>query len=471
MIYHLCPLLTPAELLHLARTCRAFRSTLLGREAWQHQVLRWLPAQSQSAPSHAALPPSRRPLLPLIRHLHLHGNRFMLPAEYRLVSSLPLLTSLSLRGYIHPGGVMLGVDTPEADQQTVDDWSGRQGGSMFEGIHDDRWYRIHSPLLLCLHQLRRSLRYLDMQGVDLDGAVMEDCSAMPNLQVLRLGRERQPWAEYSYRCLASAFPSLTSLSLTAASMSVVQLVGSLALLEEVHWPESELWAEKTAQLVSGCAHIRALDFAEALSGQPPSPPPASFAAFCRLPLLVRLTLDARHLCEAQCEALFSSAGLRLPFLRCLELRPAFVLQRHIAPQTDAALRFVVVPPHLAPQGRAGRQLERARGRRKRRLNDGPNWGVAHPEVPAAAEPWWEALYAAHCQSSFPFPALECLDLPYSLYSVTRRGPEFEGSSRVSARMVAELRRSYEWERLEDWQAETTTLGAAEWKKAHVVQTW
>ena len=102
---------------------------------------------------------------------------------------------------------------------------------------------------------------------------------------------------------------------------------------------------------------------------------------------------------------------------------------------------------------------------------GPKWGTLQPEAVAAEQYWWDALYAAHSPDSFPFPALECIDLPYALYGVAGRGPADEDSSRVSVRMMSEMKRSYEWERVEEWEAETVTLGAAEWKKTHVVQTW
>ena len=471
--HHLCSLLNAPELLRLAHTCRTFRTALLTKEAWQHQVLRSLPAESRCAPSRDPRLPSPRPLLPLLQHVHLHGNDYMSPAEYRLVSNISRLTSLTLRSHIHPGGVMIGWVQPQADQRTVDEWSRlRKGDNAAEAVDDQWWYSLHSPLLLCLHSLRHSLRYLDLQGILLDGLVMEECSAMPNLQVLRTGRQGRVWTDSTYLGLARTFPSLTSLTLAASCRAAVRLVGSLAQLEEVHWPELSRDDGSIEQLTSSCTHhLRALVFTGGHWDE--LPPPAFFvAAILRLPLLMRLTLDARYLSESYCEALFSSGDVHFPFLRCLELRPARVLQRHVAPQSDAALRFFVHTPPPRPEGRARRQAERLKWRRSgQRFEVGPNWGLAQPEALAAEEPWWDALYAAARQPSFRFPALECLDLPYSLYAVKRRGPDFEGSSRVSARMVAELRRSYEWERVEEWEVETTTLGAAEWRKTRVVQTW
>ena len=394
----------------------------------------------------------------------------MLPNEYRLISKLPWLTSLSLYGYVHVGGIAIGIEPPQADDRIVEEWRDCDRGTMFEGIHHDYWFRVNCPLLLCLHSVRNTLRYLDLQAIDMDGLVMEECSMMPCVQVLRMGKQDRCWTDYTYLCLVQSFPSLTSLTLTSSCKAAVQLVSSLALLEEVQWPNLNHQEGLTVQHASGCSHIRGLIFTDGHLNDPP--PLASVTALLRLPLLVRLTIDARYLCETHCEALFSSSSdLCFPFLRCLEMRPARVPQRHVAPQTDAALRFFVLPPCLQPVGRTKRQAERMIGRRMRRFEEGPTWGIAHPEVLAAEQSWWDALYTAHSPSNFPFPVLECLDLPYKLYGVKRRGPDFEGSSRVSARMVAELRRSYEWERVEEWEVEMVTMGAAEWKKTCVIQTW
>ena len=55
-----------------------------------------------------------------------------------------------------------------------------------------------------------------------------------------------------------------------------------------------------------------------------------------------------------------------------------------------------------------------------------------------------------------FPALECLALPYGSYHHTN-----VDCGDVSTWIVAQLRRSYEYERVEEWKAERSTLGQAE----------
>ena len=54
-----------------------------------------------------------------------------------------------------------------------------------------------------------------------------------------------------------------------------------------------------------------------------------------------------------------------------------------------------------------------------------------------------------------FPALECLHLPYMHYI------QGDDSGQLSAWMRAQLRRSYEYEREVEWEAEQVTLGQAE----------
>ena len=58
-----------------------------------------------------------------------------------------------------------------------------------------------------------------------------------------------------------------------------------------------------------------------------------------------------------------------------------------------------------------------------------------------------------------FPALECLSLPYGYYNKDTRTGD------VSTWMKRQLRRSYEYERVRDWEAEMVTLGEAELLKA------
>ena len=57
-----------------------------------------------------------------------------------------------------------------------------------------------------------------------------------------------------------------------------------------------------------------------------------------------------------------------------------------------------------------------------------------------------------------FPALECLALPYAYYNTG------EHCGEVSAWMKAQLRRSYEYERSDEWEAEMNTLGTVELQK-------
>ena len=61
-----------------------------------------------------------------------------------------------------------------------------------------------------------------------------------------------------------------------------------------------------------------------------------------------------------------------------------------------------------------------------------------------------------------FPSLECLALPYHRHvSPFEFDWSGDNTGRVSGLMMAELRRSYEYEVSAEWEAECTTLGVAE----------
>lgn len=96
---------------------------------------------------------------------------------------------------------------------------------------------------------------------------------------------------------------------------------------------------------------------------------------------------------------------------------------------------------------------------------------------------WGQVDSSYSPATFPFPVLECLDLPYDIYPlqpwrrvVVRRAllhgrvryttppQRGEKSGGVSERMRTELRRSYEFENPRKWDEETVTLGRAEWRK-------
>jgi len=65
-----------------------------------------------------------------------------------------------------------------------------------------------------------------------------------------------------------------------------------------------------------------------------------------------------------------------------------------------------------------------------------------------------------------FPALECLALPYYLYDFFRKEDiEDDNIRQVSAWIVQQLRRSYEFEIVSEWEAELSTLGEAELLKS------
>ena len=170
---------------------------------------------------------------------------------------------------------------------------------------------------------------------------------------------------------------------------------------------------------------------------------ASLTAVFTLPNLVRLTLTAGWLPEWLCVQLFTQH--RFVHLRCLELIAQEGSGDPLCPQTDAALLPLVKPVHFVVPGRAERQAARAAER--------PRLEFAHEEVSYGGHP-----LAISDNSALSFPALECLALPYVEYN---RDEDIEHSGRVSDWMRAQLRRSYEFEVVEEWEAETETLGEVE----------
>ena len=156
----------------------------------------------------------------------------------------------------------------------------------------------------------------------------------------------------------------------------------------------------------------------------------SLAPVLSLPHLVRLTLPAAMM-DDLCVALFSTT--RFPFLRCFQLHLGrWQFRPSQCPQTDASLRFFVKPP-AGWTGLSPATVDERRGRQ---------W--------KANERRWQLLYAAYDPAIFPFPALECLNLPYA---------EFV----VSARMEEELSRCYPFDSVSAWEDGKRTVGFAEWR--------
>ena len=98
------------------------------------------------------------------------------------------------------------------------------------------------------------------------------------------------------------------------------------------------------------------------------------------------------------------------------------------------------------EGRAQRQAARAVKRRE--AQDGWNEEADGEEAEDA-----DAILAdIPVDNAANFPSLECLALPYEHYN--RGGDE---CGEVSVWMMAQLRRSYEYEVAAEWEAECTTL--------------
>ena len=140
-------------------------------------------------------------------------------------------------------------------------------------------------------------------------------------------------------------------------------------------------------------------------------PPAllSIGPVLALSHLVRLTLSAGSMPDEVCVALVSAG--RCPSLRCFHMENEACDPPRDCPQSDDALRFFIRPP--------------------------PGWTVFSPATlneqrggvwkRNSVERRWQLLYSTYSPATFPFPALECLALPYVQYkksvSVSKRHAE------------------------------------------------
>ena len=319
----------------------------------------------------------------------------------------------------------------------------------------------HSPLLLFLHVLAAKPSFVYLQlDYGLTPFVFDHMPVWPHLLCLCLECDEDLF-DYSFAHFAQLFPSLLSFTSPNCSEQAVEDLVAMPKLEELCFDGYSAVPVDHERVQKAVGGFRALSRATSLRSvvywhhivgyekRFDDVAPAIYAALApvyTLTHLTRLTVPAFWLDAEMRELLLSQH--HFPHLRCFELHLGN--DGYNCPQTDATLLPFVKPANVVVSGRAERQA--ARGWR-------PATETAHRRGLGV-----EVAMPIPSNNAAHFPALECLALPY-LDSYAG-----EGTGRVSAWMKQQLRRSYEYERVEDWEAETTTLGAAQvLKNARVVR--
>ena len=407
--------------------------------------------------------------------------------DLRLLSTLPALASFAASHMPIPAGdeeterdwrALSARETPlcsqrEAEEEEKDSIGETKGKDKESNKHDvesdeDVWFQDyrpdedpndprlpqkHSPLLLFLHALalKPSLVHLTLDSCDVTPFVMDRLPVWPHLRCLSLPGNRD-LRSYCFVDAHLCFPSLTSLtSPNCADKAIAQLC-QLLRLEELRFPEYEATDHRDGRERTPARDFRALHSVPSLRAVRYEPPPdtegdpltlAEITSLLTLTHLTRLTVNAYWLSESHCTQLFTQH--RFTDLRCLELLVQYDWDDPLmpwCPQTDVALLPLVKPSDVMVAGREARQA--ARAAKRKRADIGTNR--------AGDGSWGRDIPAGNADS---FPALECLALPYRQYN---RG---NNSGAVSAWMMRELRRSYEYEVAKEWEAEVSTLGEAE----------
>ena len=357
----------------------------------------------------------------------------------------------------------------------ADDWGDRNG-------------TLHTPLLLFLYALsaKPSFVHLVIQCRGLTRSVMDKMPVWPYLRCLDIW-DIPALRKYSFNNAAHCYPSLTSLSTSDCTDSAYSNIVQLSKLEELRLPEYSapaggngvpVWTmESTFRTLSRSSSLRSVQCNPSW-GQSRSrgqindgqmPPLQMLTALFTLTNLVRLTLPACWLPEQVCQQLFSHHFVHL---RCLELSGghAYGEVHHDVPQTDAALMPLVKPAGVIVLGREETQMARA----ARRLDQVEEICPATTINGSEEE---EDRYIIAKGNGANFHSLECFSFPHycncEQHELNHNGSEEgmdeinleDGTVQVSSWMWQQLRRSFEYDRVEEWEAEMNALGEAELLKS------
>ena len=394
------------------------------------------------------------------------------------------------------------VEWGEEDQQATQD----SDDDLFTDDADNPDLPLHhSALLLLFHQLAAmpSLVRLQLEHCDITPFVMDHMPVWPHLRCLSLEHNRSLKA-YTFHGVAARFPSLTSLTTTdSCSDAVIAQLVRLPLLEELRFPyygrackQSRLGVQTSVRgfrALSEARSLRSVYYSPSEGEEGRLPSCTSLGYVLRMEQLTRLTLPATWFLDGDAGWLPLLTQHRFAHLRCLELIEQSDSNCggtwYVCPQSDSSLMPLIKHADCIVPGREERQAKRLAMRMAGRPQppdhelDGEeddretaekdtgegDHSEAEEEEAEPASPDETAIAVGHdaeedalkvvdCSnmaSLIPegnaanFPALECLALPYGHYD------------QVSAWTQAQLRRSYEYEVVAEWEAEQSTLGEAE----------
>ena len=351
----------------------------------------------------------------------------------------------------------------DADGEDGEENEGAEDDEGEEDGDDPSQRQKYSALLLFLHALasKPSFVHLELSGCDITPFVLDHMPILPHLLSLDLHGNDDP-NRYHFKHIASRFPSLTSLTSPNCSDAAIAQLVRLPALEELRFPEyltteegggRVLTSDRGFHSLSKAAKLRAIYFTPPEGADeyfPSLEDPTTVLAFVNL---TRITISAFWPIDSLLTHHFQH-------LRCLELVQQYGCGYYFCPQSDELLLPLVKPLNQVVVGREQRQAVRAAERynggrdRPRDTQDDGN-----SDDKEAQED--EADPAIPIDNAANFPSLECLALPYGYYN---RGWG-DDCGVVSRWIQQQLRRSYEYEVAEEWEAECTTLGSAELLKS------
>ena len=317
-----------------------------------------------------------------------------------------------------------------------------------EGPNDPSLPLKRSALLLLLHALaaKPSFVHLELVCCDITPFVLDHMPVWPHLLSLEMTNNKHLDC-YRFDKAVACFPSLTSLSQWNCSDAANAQLVRLPALEE-RFPlyltakaycGGVLTSTTGFRTFSRAPKLRAIYYLPGDGEDGEMPSLVVLTAIFTVAHLTRLTMSAAWLIEGVL------SEHRFQHLRCLQLVPQCG-NRNFCPESDELLLPLVKPLDVMVAGREQRQAARAARRAARNEVEGEQAETAISIIPMG--------------NAANFPSLECLDLPYSEYN-----SGWYNNRRVSAWMKAQLRRSYEYEVAEEWEAEETTLGRAELLKS------
>ena len=326
--------------------------------------------------------------------------------------------------------------------------------------HDPSLPRKYSALLLFLHTLatKPSLVHLVLDSCRITPFVLDHMPVWPQLLSLSLLWNSQ-LSVYDFETAATRFPSLTSLTSPNCSDAAIAHLVRLPALEELRFPHYQTTDPLGVHVQTSARGFLSFSEATKLRSIYYSPPERDSKKLPRVTAFPSPVSALTHLTRLTIPATWPVDELlskhRFEHLRCLALLEQWS-RGFRCPQTDALLMPLVKPLDVVVAGREQRQAARLARRRaagkaeeyKREVEGEKEAERADPVIPA--------------DNASNFPSLECLDLPYGRYILCRGSPH---CGDVGAWMMAQLRRSYEYEIAEEWKAEMTTLGRAELLKS------